>query len=125
MLLLFAPYWLIIFSMLDRLLVIKVFHSLIAFFMLGCLFYILYAGITATFNWFLPVAIVAIFIEGGALILNEWRCPLTTLAENWGAEKGSVVDLFMPGIIARNTFKWAPAIFGAELILLGIRYFVG
>jgi len=90
--------------------------------MLGCLIYILYAGITATFNWFLLVAVVTISIEGGAIWLNGWRCPLTTLAEKWGAEKGSVADLFMPDIIARNLFSWSPFIFIGELIFLGLRY---
>ncbi|MFC1988551.1 hypothetical protein ACFLVJ_01800 [Chloroflexota bacterium] len=103
-------------------LIIKLFHSAIAFFMLGCLFYILYAGLTATFNWFLWVTIIAIFIEGGAIAMNNWRCPLTTLAERWGAEKGSVADILMPDIIARNLFKWSPYIFAGELVLVGVRY---
>jgi len=108
--------------MLTRLFFIKLFHSVIAFFMLGCLLYILYAGITTIFNWFLWIAVVTIFIEGIAILLNGWRCPLTTLAEKWGAEKSSVADLFMPGIMARNLFNWSPFIFSAELIFLGFRY---
>ncbi|MFC1953551.1 hypothetical protein ACFLWR_05425 [Chloroflexota bacterium] len=107
----------------DRLLLIKLFHSVIAFFMLGCLVYILYAGITANFNRFLWVAVITITIEGTAILLNNWRCPLTTLAEKWGAKKGSVADLFMPDIIARNLFSWSPFVFIAELILLGVRYY--
>ena len=93
--------------------------------MLACLLYILYAGVTKTFNWILLIAIAAIFIEGGILILNKRRCPLTTFAEKHGAKKGSVVDIFLPAIIARNTFKWGTVLFAAELILLGIRYFIG
>ncbi len=93
--------------------------------MLACLLYILYAGVTRTFNRVLLLAIAAIFIEGAALILNKWRCPLTTLAEKYGAEKGSVADIFLPAIIARNAFKWSTVLFTAELILLGIRYFIG
>ncbi len=93
--------------------------------MLVCLLYILYAGVTGTFNLVLLIAIIAIFIEGIALILNKWRCPMTTLAEKYGAEKGSVVDLFLPAIMARTSFKWFTVLFVAELILLGIRYFIG
>src|SRR4030067_2498118 len=111
--------------MATRLSLLKWFHSLIAFFMLACLIYILYAGLTATFNIFLLVAIVTILIEGVAISLNKWQCPLTTLAERHGAEKGSVADIFMPGIIARNLFKWSPSIFAGELILLGFRYLTG
>ena len=92
--------------------------------MIACLLYILYAGVARTFNRVLLIAIVAIFIEGGALIINKGRCPLTTLAEKYGAEKGSVADIFLPAIIARNAFKWSAVLFTAELILLGIRYFI-
>ena len=109
--------------MANRLLLLKWFHSTIVFFLFACLFYILYAGVTGSFNLVLLVAIVAVFIEGALLILNKWRCPLTILAENCGAEKGSVADIFLPAIIARNAFKWGTIVFAAELILLGIRYF--
>ncbi len=110
--------------MAHRLLLLKWFHSLIAFFMLACLFYILYAGVTGTFNIFLLVAIVTILIEGAAISLNKCQCPLTTLAEKHGADKGSVADIFMPGIIARNLFKWSPFVFASELVLLAVRYFI-
>lgn len=108
-----------------RLLFIKSVHSVIAFFLLGCLIYILYAGITATFNIFLPVAILTILIEGAAISLNKWHCPLTTLAEKYGAAKGSIADIFMPKVIADNLFHWTPVIFAAELALVGTRYFAG
>jgi len=93
--------------------------------MTGCLIYILYAGIRATFHWFLVVAILSILIEGVALMLNKWRCPLTTHAEKWGAEKSSVADIFMPRIIASNLFRLGPYIFGTELILVVVRYVYG
>lgn len=109
----------------TRLLLLKWFHSIIAFFMIVCLIYILYAGVTATFNVALLIAVATILIEGAAISLNKWRCPLTTLAEKHGAEKGSVADIFLPGIIARNLFKWSPFVFGAELFLLGVRHFTG
>ena len=104
---------------------LKWFHSMVAFFMLACLIYILYAGVTATFNIALMVAVATILIEGAAISLNRWQCPLSSLAEKYGAEKGSVADIFLPGIIARNLFKWSPFVFGAELILLGVRHFTG
>ena len=98
---------------------------MIAFFMLGCLFYILFAGLTATFNIALLVAVATIAIEGMVISLNGCQCPLTVLAEKYGAEKGSVTDLFMPPIVARNLFRWSPYIFAGELVLLGVRYAIG
>ena len=90
-----------------------------------CLMYILYSGITRTFNWVLLIAIIAILIEGLALLLNNGRCPLTTLAEKYGAENGSVTDIFLPKVIARNLFRVSLLLFIAELVLLGFRYFTG
>lgn len=110
--------------MLNRVFFIKLLHTLIFFLMSACLLYILYAGVTKTFNWVLLMAIAAIFIEGIVLILNKWRCPLTSLAEKYGADNGSVTGMFLPGAIARNVFKIAIVLFPAELVLLGIRYFI-
>ena len=94
------------------------------FFMSVCLLYILYAGVTRTFNWVLLVAIVVILAEGIALLVNKGRCPLTTLAEKYGAEKGSVADIFLPAVIARNLLRLSTILFISELVLLTIRYFM-
>ena len=110
--------------MLNRLFVIKSFHTLMFFFMSVCLLYILYAGVTRTINWVLLVAIVVIFVEGMALLVNKGRCPLTTLAEKYGADKGSVADIFLPAVIARNLFRVSTILFISELVLLAIRYFM-
>lgn len=111
--------------MLNRVFLIKSIHSLIFFFMLASLLYILYAGLAGVFNWLLVIALAAILIEGIVLIFNNWKCPLAALAEKLGAEKGSVVDIFLPAIVARNSIKWFTALFAAEVALLGIRYFIG
>ena len=92
--------------------------------MSACLAYVLYCGITKTYNWTLLLAIGAILIEGLALVLNHGRCPLTTLVEKYGAEKGSVTDIFLPGWIARNIFKGSTVLFSVGIILLAFRYFM-
>ena len=92
--------------------------------MSACLIYILYCGITKTYDWTLLLAISAILINGLALLLNHGRCPLTTLAEKQGAEKGSVTDIFLPQWIARNVFRVSTVLFSAELVLLAFRYFI-
>jgi hypothetical protein len=63
-----------------KLFYIKVTHTIIFLFMSTCVFYILYAGITRMYNWYLLAAISAVLIEGIVLILNKWQCPLTELA---------------------------------------------
>ena len=90
-----------------------------------CLGYILYCVITRTFNWTLLLAISAILVEGLVLLFNHWQCPFTNLAKNYGAEIGSVTDIFLPIWMARNVFRASSIIFICELILLGIRFFIG
>ncbi len=106
----------------NKLFLIKLTHTIIFFFMSACLIYVLYCGITRTYNWTLLVALSAILIEGLALLINRGRCPLTTLAEKKGAVKGSVTDIFLPQFIARNTFKFSSVLFIVELIILVAGY---
>ncbi len=102
---------------------IKLFHSIVFVFMVLCLLYILYCGITRTYNRALLFALGAIFLEGLALMLNHWQCPLTTLAHKHGAINGAVTDIFLPGWLARHTFKVSTVIFVGSLILLATGYF--
>jgi hypothetical protein len=102
---------------------IKFIHSILFWLMAFSLVYILYGAITTTYDWALLAAIVIIVIEGLALALNRWRCPLTTLAERYGAGNGAVTHLFMPKICARYVFKFFTIVFAAELVWLGIGYF--
>jgi hypothetical protein len=90
-----------------------------------CLGYILYAGITGTFNIILLVAIGSILLNGLLLLVNKGRCPFTTLAERQGAESGSVTDIFLPDCMARNVFRVSFPFFIAELVLLAVRFFTG
>ncbi len=112
-------------NMLNKIFLIKLFHTLIFFFMVTCLIYVFYSGIIRTFNWVLLIALIAIGIEGLALLLNRGRCPLTTLAEKHGAEKGSITDIFLPDLISRNVFRISIVLFSVALFLLAFRYFTG
>jgi hypothetical protein len=109
--------------MFNKIFWIKAAHSIIFWWQVACLVYILYAGITATFNIILPIAIGSILLNGIMLLLNHGRCPFTTLAEHQGAKRGSVTDLFLPDCIARNIFRVSFPFFILELGLLAIRYF--
>ena len=108
----------------NRIFLIKSIHTTIFFFMSVCLLFVLYCGITRTYNWILLLAIGAILIEGAALVLNHWRCPLTTLAIKHGAEKGTVTDIFLPKWMARNVFYVSTVVFAISLVLLGLGYYM-
>ncbi|OGO22140.1 MAG: hypothetical protein A2144_00950 [Chloroflexi bacterium RBG_16_50_9] len=108
---------------LKKIFLIKLIHTIIFIFMSICLLYILYCAIARVYDWTLLTALGFIFIEGLALLLNHWRCPLTTLAEKHGAAHGAVTDLFLPAWLARHTFKVSTIILILEIIWLGIGYF--
>ncbi len=102
---------------------IKFFHSIIFFLMVACLGYILYCATVGRYDWTLLLALIAIFVEGLTLLLNRWRCPLTSLAERYGAANGAVTDIFLPGWLTRHTFKIATIFVTIEVILLAWGYF--
>jgi len=111
--------------MFTRLFLIKFTHSVIFWWQAACLVYLLFAGLTRTFNPFVVIAILSISLNGLLLLLNKGRCPFTTLAEKEGAGKGSITDLFLPEAVARNIFRVSFPLFIAEVVLLAFRFFTG
>jgi hypothetical protein len=107
----------------KKVFLIKFVHSILFWLMVFCLFYILYCAATGKYDWTLLAAVGIIILEGLSLVFNHWECPLTTLAEKYGAKKGSVTDIFLPNWCARNVFKFFTVLFTIEIIWLGIGYF--
>lgn len=70
------------------------------------------------------LAVLSVLLEGGALLVNDGQCPLTTLAEDLGAEKGSVTDIFLPNWLASRIFSIFTPIFVFGLGLLMVRQVV-
>jgi hypothetical protein len=103
--------------------IIKFVHSIIFIFMVACLAYILYCAAARRYDWTLLIALGAIFLEGLALLLNRWHCPLTSLAEKYGALNGAVTDIFLPDWLTRHTFKVSTALVIIELVWLAWGYF--
>jgi hypothetical protein len=108
----------------KKVFVIKFIHSILFWLMVFCLVYILYCCIIRIYNWTLLTAVGVIIIEGLSIVLNHGRCPLTTLAEKYGAENGAVTHLFMPLFYARYVFKASTVLFAIELVWLGFGYFL-
>jgi hypothetical protein len=50
--------------------------------------------------------------ECAVFAANGFVCPLTPIAERYGAERGSVSDIFLPDVVARN-LTW-----GGSLVLV-------
>ncbi len=109
----------------NKLFLIKSVHTIIFILMSSALVYILYSGVTGTYNWVLLFAIAAILVEGVVLIFNRFRCPLANLARRYGDKKGSVTDMFYPKWFVPHVFRVSTVLFVIGLVLLGFRYFTG
>jgi hypothetical protein len=107
----------------KKVFLIKSIHLSLFIFMAICLFYILYSCFIRTYDWTLLTAMVVILINGLAIVLNHGRCPLTTLAEKYGAENGAVTHLIVPMFCARYVFKFFTVLFAVEVIWLSIGHF--
>ena len=107
----------------KKIFVIKLIHSIIFFFMVACLVYILYCAIVRRYDWMLLIALIAISCEGLVLLVNHGQCPFTGLAQKYGDPNGSVTDIFVPMWCARHTFKISVVVVIIELIWLGWGYF--
>ncbi|MGK7369326.1 MAG: hypothetical protein ACNS64_03855 [Candidatus Halalkalibacterium sp. M3_1C_030] len=97
---------------------IKFIHSLLFFLIAISTVYVFVAALLNHINWVTWLAFGIAIIELLALALNEWRCPLTDLAEKKGAEVGSVADLFLPKILSEHLFTIFGIVFSATCLLL-------
>ncbi len=92
---------------------IKLVHSLLFFLITVSTIYVFITAALDQMNSLTWWAMGVVVVELLALLLNNWRCPLTDLAEQQGAEVGSVADLFLPHWLSDRLF----IIFGVLVIL--------
>lgn len=98
---------------------IKLVHSLIFLSNAASILQVFYAGITnRSSRWTrfsLALAVGECLIFAG----NRFRCPLTGLAESFGAESGQVTDIFLPRWLAdRIPWIFTPPLVAGILALL-------
>ncbi len=107
----------------KKVFVIKSIHAVLFLLLVFCLFDVLFIAVTRSYDWTLFPAIGIIVFDGVAIVSNRGRCPLTTLAERYGAKNGAVTQIFLPDFLARYVFKFFTVLFVIELIWLGWGYF--
>lgn len=77
-------------------------HTLAWFSIEGCMMYVLYAGFAGRSDRRAGIAAAVVAAESLIFVGNSCRCPLTTVAERLGIERGSVTDIYLPRLLARN-----------------------
>ena len=100
---------------------VKTIHTVIFCIMAGSVFFILYCGIANRFGLQLYLALGLVVLEGLVFFGNGMKCPLTALAQQYGAEKGYVFDSFFPERWTRYTLPVFGSLLLLGLVLLALR----
>jgi len=107
----------------NKLLTIKLIHTLIWAFFVAVIFYILYSGITNNINTFTWIGIGLIIGEAFVLLLFKMFCPLTVLARRYSDSQKDNFDIFLPNWLAKHNKLIFTSIFLVGLILVVMRTF--
>ncbi len=102
------------------LLVIKLLHTAVWLFFVGCIVAIPIAGVLHRFRWAAVLSVI-VLIECAVIAVNRWRCPLTDLASRYTADRADNFDIYLPRWLARhNKTIFGPLFVCGVLIVLGI-----
>ena len=89
------------------LMAIKAVHSAIFLVMLSAIGWLLATGLTGRRDRSVAAAGALVAAESVVFLANGGRCPLTPLAEHYGARRGGVSDIFLPDVVAQTIPIWA------------------
>ena len=109
----------------QKLLILKVIHTLIWAFFVCVIAYVVYSGITNQITSYTWVGIGLVIGEGLVLWIFRMFCPLTVLARRYSDSQKDNFDIFLPNWLARNNKLIFTSIFVAGLILVVIRTLMG
>lgn len=98
---------------------VKALHTAVFLGNLSAIFWLVVTGLTGRRDRSVAVAATAVAIESAVFIANDGVCPLTQLTERFGADRGSVSDIFLPDAVARTIPIWA-----TSLVVLGVAFHV-
>jgi hypothetical protein len=88
-------------------------HTSIYVLLATSVLFIVGAGVTRYRGPWLTLALILVSAESIVFVGSGFRCPLTAVAQRYGATKGWAFDTFLPERWTRYTFR----IFGALLVL--------
>jgi hypothetical protein len=108
----------------HRLALVRGIHTLIYLVMAASTFVLVFAGITGARGWWLWTAMGLLAIEVVVFVGSGMKCPLTTMAVRYGAEKGYAFDTFLPERVTRHTFQFFTTVMVVGLALLALRWMI-
>ncbi len=105
----------------HRLAVVRAVHTAIYVVMVAAIVVLLFSGVTGYAGPALWVALGLLAVEAVVFAGNGMKCPLTTLAVRYGAERGDAFDTFLPERLTRRTFRFFGALMVLGLVILALR----
>ena len=94
---------------------IKALHTIIFASVGGAIGLFVWDGLRQRHGRRAAIALGVVLTESALYVSNNQVCPLTPLAEELGAERGSVADIFLPDWLARRI-----PLIGSSALLLGL-----
>ena len=105
----------------NKLIAIKILHTLIWILMVSAIFYVLYSGIFNEINILTWICIALIIFEGIVLIAFKMSCPLTVLARKYSDSTNYNFDIYLPEWLAQYNKQIFTTIFVLGLISVLLR----
>ena len=102
----------------NKLLAIKLIHTIIWAFFVAVIFYILYSGIANKVNLFTWIGIALIFGEGLTLLIFKMFCPLTLMARKYSDSEKDNFDIFLPNWLAKYNKQIFTTLFLAGVFIV-------
>lgn len=85
----------------NKLIAIKITHTIIWVFMVAVIFYVLYSGVFDEINILTWISIGIIILEGIVLALFGMSCPLTVWARKYSDSTKDNFDIYLPNWLAK------------------------
>jgi hypothetical protein len=108
----------------DKLLIIKITHTMIWLFFNVVIFYLLYAVIVNKIDKWVWICVGLVMLEGVVLLLFKMFCPLTVMARKYSDSTKDNFDIFLPNWLAKYNKLIYTSIFGVAIIILLYRIFI-
>lgn len=102
----------------QKLLAVKIIHTLIWVFFVAVIGYVLYSGIAdrvTTWTW---IGIALVVGEGLTLLIFKMFCPLTLVARRYSDSQKDNFDIFLPNWLAKYNKLIFTSIFVVALIIV-------
>jgi uncharacterized membrane protein AbrB (regulator of aidB expression) len=104
----------------GKLAAIRWLHTSIYLLLATSVIFIVVCGVARYRGPWLSLALVLMAIESVVFVGSGCRCPLTALAQRYGAVKGWAFDTYLPERYTRYTFRVFGALLVFGLIMLAV-----